>query len=306
MRRAVRVANARVYDDEPARGRAAGHGHDPVGGWDRVRRPPDHRAGRGLAGLRPARRRAGPGHARSIAGPGADRRGPLTPDEARTSSVASAILQALGVGPDVEASLSLIALRRGDRVLLCCDGLHEPARRSRDRRDPRHRHEREGQAADTLVAAARAAGGADNITALVAFVDGSGLSPPIDDDDLPTFRRVRSRRGRRPRAALHLVRRAPARGPDRHRRRPRAADHAGHRPAPRAAPPRDRPARRDHRRRRPGERAARRRRRAADRGGPPSSGSRRSRRSPAGGWPRADAGPDRIRTGAASLRRGSG
>ena len=39
-----------------------------------------------------------------------------------------------------------------------------------------------------LVTAARAAGGSDNITAIVADVAGDRLAPPKDDDDLPTFR----------------------------------------------------------------------------------------------------------------------
>ncbi len=42
------------------------------------------------------------------------------PNEA--ANAGSAILQALGVGDAVEPSLSIIELRRGDRVLLCSDG----------------------------------------------------------------------------------------------------------------------------------------------------------------------------------------
>ncbi|HLL20788.1 MAG TPA: protein phosphatase 2C domain-containing protein, partial [Kofleriaceae bacterium] len=45
-------------------------------------------------------------------------------DEDEAASAGGAILQALGVGEDVEPSLSIIELRRGDRVLLCSDGLH--------------------------------------------------------------------------------------------------------------------------------------------------------------------------------------
>ncbi|TMQ10820.1 MAG: serine/threonine-protein phosphatase, partial [Deltaproteobacteria bacterium] len=45
-----------------------------------------------------------------------------SPNEA--ASAGGAILQALGVADDVEPSLSIIELRRGDRVLLCSDGLH--------------------------------------------------------------------------------------------------------------------------------------------------------------------------------------
>ncbi len=99
----------------------------------------------------------------------------------------SAILQALGAGDDVEPSLSIIELRRGDRLLLCSDGLHglvgDPALRLL--MSPPHSI---AQAVRLLVTAARAAGGPDNITAIVADVDGERLVAPRGDDDLPTFR----------------------------------------------------------------------------------------------------------------------
>ena len=99
----------------------------------------------------------------------------------------SAILQALGVGPDVEPSLSLIDLRRGDRVLLCSDGLHGLVS------DPAlalllGETEDVAEAVGLLVDAARAAGGLDNITAVVLDVGGERLDAPRGDDDLPRFR----------------------------------------------------------------------------------------------------------------------
>ncbi len=107
--------------------------------------------------------------------------------EGEAASAGGAILQALGVAPDVEPSLSVIELRALDRVLLCSDGLHglvgdpalamlmsEPATVQ--------------QAVKNLVAAARAAGGSDNITAIVCEVSGERLVAPANDDDLPRFR----------------------------------------------------------------------------------------------------------------------
>ena len=44
------------------------------------------------------------------------------------------------------------------------------------------------EAVRLLIAAARVAGGTDNITAIVAEVAGGRLAPPRGDDDLPTFR----------------------------------------------------------------------------------------------------------------------
>jgi serine/threonine protein phosphatase PrpC len=107
--------------------------------------------------------------------------------ELEAMSAGGAILQALGVGDDVEPSMSVISLRRGDRILLCSDGLHglvgDPAL-ALLLSEP---HTTD-QAVRLLVAAARAAGGSDNITAIVCEVRGERIAPPVDDDDLPTFR----------------------------------------------------------------------------------------------------------------------
>jgi protein phosphatase len=108
-----------------------------------------------------------------------------SPGEA--ASAGGAILQALGVAEDVEPSLSMTELRDGDRVLMCSDGLHgmvgDPALAvllSTPHEVP--------QAVKLLVAAARAAGGNDNITAIVCEVRGARFIPPRDDEDLPSFK----------------------------------------------------------------------------------------------------------------------
>lgn len=108
-----------------------------------------------------------------------------SPNEA--ASAGGAILQALGVGPDVEPSLSIVKLRRGDRVLLCSDGLHglvgDPAL-ALLLSEPHT----VAEAVTLLISAARAAGGSDNITAVVCELSGDRLIPPQGDQDLPTFR----------------------------------------------------------------------------------------------------------------------
>ncbi len=107
-----------------------------------------------------------------------------SPNEA--ASAGGAILQALGVGPDVEPSLSIIEMRKGDRILLCSDGLHglvgDPAIALLLSEPHSVEH-----AVKLLVSAARAAGGTDNITAIVCEVRGERFLAPIDDEDLPTF-----------------------------------------------------------------------------------------------------------------------
>ena len=108
-------------------------------------------------------------------------------NEDEAASAGGAILQALGVGPDVEPSLSIIELRKNDRVLLCSDGLHglvgDPALALLIS-EPHTVLE----SVKLLIAAARAAGGTDNITAIVCEVAGDRLISPKDDDDLPKFR----------------------------------------------------------------------------------------------------------------------
>jgi len=108
-------------------------------------------------------------------------------DEDEAASAGGAILQALGVTSDVDPSLSIIELRRGDRVLLCSDGLYglvgDPAL-ALLLSEPHT----VAEAVKLLIAAARAAGGSDNITAIVCEVFGERLAPPRDDEDLPKFR----------------------------------------------------------------------------------------------------------------------
>ena len=108
-------------------------------------------------------------------------------NEDEAASAGGAILQALGVGPDVEPSLSIIELRAHDRVLLCSDGLHGLVG------DPAlalliSEPHTVAESVKLLIAAARAAGGTDNITAIVCEVAGDRLAAPKDADDLPKFR----------------------------------------------------------------------------------------------------------------------
>lgn len=112
--------------------------------------------------------------------------GRLTAEEARSSPQSNMILQALGVARDVDVSLSFVELRRGDRVLLCSDGLHGPVGDQAMGLILEHRLEC-ANAATALIAAARAGGGPDNITAIVARVSGEDLSEPEGPDDLPKF-----------------------------------------------------------------------------------------------------------------------
>ena len=112
--------------------------------------------------------------------------GRITPEEARMSAQANMILQALGVRDDLEVSMSLVELRRGDRLLMCSDGLYGPLGDD-VLRDVMNARPNVRNAVDSLVESARVAGGPDNITAVVARFDGDALAEPSSEDDLPRF-----------------------------------------------------------------------------------------------------------------------
>jgi protein phosphatase len=103
--------------------------------------------------------------------------GQLTEQEAEAFEHSNIILQALGTTEQVAVDLTFVELRRGDRLLLCSDGLsglvHDTA------------IEEEmacigplPQLADRLIDLANAAGGHDNVTCIVADFDGDALEPP--------------------------------------------------------------------------------------------------------------------------------
>ncbi len=118
--------------------------------------------------------------------------GQLSEEEIQQSPFAHTILQALGVRRDVEVALSVVELRRGDRLLICSDGLHGCVNEEQlqamltanptdtVRTDP-------VRTVEQLLGAALEAGGPDNITMIVADFTGEGLPEVAGPDDLPSF-----------------------------------------------------------------------------------------------------------------------
>ena len=100
--------------------------------------------------------------------------GQITEEEARTHPNRSVITRALGSDPGTEPDIYELTVNDGDRVLLCSDGLHGMVDDARihdillANPDPQ-------KAADALVEEAKANGGHDNITVIVANI-GSTLS----------------------------------------------------------------------------------------------------------------------------------
>jgi protein phosphatase len=114
--------------------------------------------------------------------------GQLTEEEAETFEHNNIILQALGTADSVQVDLTYVDLRRGDRLMICSDGLSGMVRADDIRHtlvsfdDPLH-------ACKELTDRANAAGGHDNITVIVADFDGPGLLPLGQDNDQLSYRK---------------------------------------------------------------------------------------------------------------------
>ncbi|MBW1875081.1 MAG: serine/threonine-protein phosphatase [Deltaproteobacteria bacterium] len=125
--------------------------------------------------------------------------GQLTEDEAESFEHSNIILQALGTTQQVAVDLTFVELRRGDRVLLCSDGLsgliHDGAiQEEMACVGPLP------QLVDRLIDLAKAAGGHDNVTCIVADFDGDALEPP-EEGAVPFYQQYPLPRGRDGRAA---------------------------------------------------------------------------------------------------------
>jgi serine/threonine protein phosphatase PrpC len=109
--------------------------------------------------------------------------GQITVEQARFFEHSNVILQALGVQEEVEVQLSKVDLCKGDRLMMCSDGLvgvvsdEEIAAVLGSIDEP-------AEAARILIEMANGAGGPDNITVIVAHVDGDVLKEASGDDAL--------------------------------------------------------------------------------------------------------------------------
>jgi protein phosphatase len=107
--------------------------------------------------------------------------GHITPEQAKFFEHSNVILQALGVQDEVEVQLSHVSLRKGDRFMLCSDGLvgvvtdEEIGEIVGNVADPE-------ETARLLIEMANAAGGPDNITVIVAHVAGDLDEPKREDE----------------------------------------------------------------------------------------------------------------------------
>ena len=102
--------------------------------------------------------------------------GVMSQDEADDSPQKNILLQAMGTGHDVQAAIGQVALRRGDKLLICSDGISNAITPDEllqilNGFDP-------WPACSELVKLANDRGGLDNLTAVVATFDGERLDPP--------------------------------------------------------------------------------------------------------------------------------
>jgi serine/threonine protein phosphatase PrpC len=106
--------------------------------------------------------------------------GQLTEQEAEDFEHSNIILQALGTTEEVQVDLTFLELRKGDRLMLCSDGLsglvHPELIGDVLKNTPSLT-----ECTKKLIDMANAGGGHDNITIIVADFDGVGLTAPSAD-----------------------------------------------------------------------------------------------------------------------------
>ena len=115
------------------------------------------------------------------------RAGLLTEEQARNHAHRNVITRSLGTQPTVSADLFVETLREGDRVLLCSDGLHGYVEEREIEREMLT-HQDPELGARNLIDMANAAGGPDNITAMIVHLlevpEAVGdVSIPLASDD---------------------------------------------------------------------------------------------------------------------------
>ena len=107
--------------------------------------------------------------------------GELTPEEAEQSERRNIILQALGPEPSVKIDLTHQPVRRGDVLVLCTDGLSGQVRKDEIAQVVTDERDLEA-AGQILIDRANANGGPDNITVVLARLEGDGLLPASAGD----------------------------------------------------------------------------------------------------------------------------
>jgi serine/threonine protein phosphatase PrpC len=109
--------------------------------------------------------------------------GKLTIEEAQVSPLRTILVNAIGVSADVGVEMAHVTLKRGDRLLLCSDGLHDyfPAE---EEIASRLSEDKPGDALKEMVELAKTRGGHDNITGVaIQVVDVVSAVPQALDSE---------------------------------------------------------------------------------------------------------------------------
>ena len=107
--------------------------------------------------------------------------GEITEEEAEQSERRNIILQALGPEPTIRTDVTHQQLRRGDTIVLCSDGLSGLVRSEEIARVVSFEPDLK-KVCKRLIDRANENGGPDNITVVVARVEGDALVPAADGD----------------------------------------------------------------------------------------------------------------------------
>ncbi len=110
--------------------------------------------------------------------------GELTEEEAERSERKNIILQALGPEEKVRVDLTTQQIRRGDRVVLCSDGLSGQVGREEIAHLASQDNRELVAVCSELIDLANERGGPDNITVVIARFDGARLVPPDGGDEV--------------------------------------------------------------------------------------------------------------------------
>ncbi|HQR39820.1 MAG TPA: protein phosphatase 2C domain-containing protein [Blastocatellia bacterium] len=109
--------------------------------------------------------------------------GAITREQAETSAHRNVILQAMGQKPTISVALGRLELRRGDIFLICSDGLSGKVKEL-DMLGAALGAPSFAAGCSRLVSLANARGGEDNITVVLARVDGEGLPLALEEETL--------------------------------------------------------------------------------------------------------------------------
>jgi len=111
------------------------------------------------------------------------------PVEPEKDSRKSILTQALGTSETLDVKVTYAAVREGDLLLVCSDGLYNMAK-SRDLVNILSANSPLAEKCKILVAKANEQGGTDNITVILAKFAGPGLPPtdPVAELDYKEFR----------------------------------------------------------------------------------------------------------------------